>query len=178
MEPQLEQQQEDWSPKTDEWFECSFDYRLSKDILVGKFENGERVWIHTRDVKAPGQHVCFAYGTPMCVRMEFNLPNQKRISSNKKYQYRALQCVVEGEFPEKMETGIVESWVGTAYGVARRPCGCTLFVKTPGPDVVFKEGSAIKFNTVWSKFKKTYIGLAQMNEDAGLAAEDRGVKNG
>ncbi len=171
METQMEQQQneseETWSPNPNDWFEATFDYRLSKDVLVGKFENQERVWIPVRDVKSPGRHVCFEKDTPIVVRIEFNLPTSRhRATKYNRFQYRALECVVEGDFPNTSETGIVESWVGTAYGVARRPCGCAVFVKTPGPDMFFKEGDAIKFNTAWSNYKKTYIGLAQVNEDA------------
>src|SRR5260221_4217673 len=127
----LEQQKETeeaWSPNPQDWFEATFNYRLSKDILVGKFDNGDRVWIPERDIRSPGQHMCFASGTPVAVRMEFNLPvSQKpnrptfaRLHVNTKFQYRALECYVEGEFPETIETGVVEFWNSGSYGSVRR----------------------------------------------------------
>jgi hypothetical protein len=156
-----QQQEESWSPNPQDWFAATFDYRLSKDILVGKFENQDRVWIPVRDVRSPGQHVCFEKGTAMLVRIEFNLPTSRhRVTKHNRFQYRALEAVIEGDFLTTKETGVLESWSG-AYGVARRPCGCALFCKTSGPTLDLKEGSPISFETQWSDFKARHIGIVQ-----------------
>src|SRR5258708_16243915 len=158
MEPQLEQQQEElWSPNPQDWFEGTFDYRLSKDILVGKCDNGDRVWIPVRDLRSPGQHICFAKDTPMAVRIEFNLPtspntNRQSLRTSSKYQYRALECVVEGDFPKTLETGVVEVWNGN-YGAIRRPCGCSIFAKSGFDSLPLEVGESVNFSVEFNQFK-------------------------
>ncbi len=164
-------EQQDWVPRAEDWFSAKFDYRLSRDILVGKFEeSGDGIWIPERDISSPGQHFCNQYvpvGTTIVVRMELNIRSSLHSSLKKsRYLYRAIEAVIEeGEFLSTKETGVLESWSG-AYGVARRPCGCSLFLKTIGPTLDLKEGRLIDFETRWSEYKKKYIGIVEVPKAA------------
>jgi hypothetical protein len=77
--------------------------------------------------------------------------------------YLALECNIPGSFKSTRETGTVEMWKNRCFGGARRPCGCSIFIKTennaPENLLDLKPGDAVEFNTVWSRFKHKWVGV-------------------
>ena len=133
----------DFEPLENEWFEMRIAKNSFPRLIVGKLTNGEHVFVNHRSIRlSPGGCCCNnALGTRTVCSARI-----QRSDPSKSMPYQAIEVVCDQQPKQLEEVGTIISWHGS-YGSVVKPCRCEIFALTASRSVVedFEPGQKVRY---------------------------------